>query len=147
MIRQATKYDIENIIEMLKHFRDADKFGIVKQNNNRDYIVAVLSEILAGKGIIFIAEKEKPVGMLIAMIMESFWNPLNKELHELAFWVEPEYRGGTHGFRLLKAYEQYGLELKQQKRIDCFYVTKMVDSPDLKYNKFGFEKLEENWVQ
>lgn len=132
---------------MLKHFRDADKFGIVKQNNNRDYIVAVLSEILAGKGIIFIAEKEKPVGMLIAMIMESFWNPLNKELHELAFWVEPEYRGGTHGFRLLKAYEQYGLELKQQKRIDCFYVTKMVDSPDLKYNKFGFEKLEENWVQ
>jgi N-acetylglutamate synthase-like GNAT family acetyltransferase len=147
LIRQATKYDIENIIEMLKHFRDADKFGIVKQNNNRDYIVAVLSEILAGKGVIFIAEKEKPVGMLIAMIMESFWNPLNKELHELAFWVEPEYRGGTHGFRLLKAYEQYGLELKQQKRIDCFYVTKMVDSPDLKYNKFGFEKLEENWVQ
>lgn len=132
---------------MLKHFRDADTFGIVKNNNNRAYIIAVLSEILAGKGVILIAEKEKPVGMLIAMIVDSFWNPNIKELHELAFWVEPEYRGGTHGFRLLKAYVDFGLQLKEQKRIDCFYVTKMVDSPDIKYNKFGFKKLEENWVQ
>ncbi len=147
MIRLATKYDIDTIIEMLKHFRDADTFGIVKENNNRDYIVAMLSEIFAGRGVIFIAEKDEPVGMLIAMIMPSIWNQKILELHELAFWVEPEYRGGTHGFRLLKAYVDYAKELKQNGRINCFYVTKMVDSPDIKYQKFGFQKLEENWVQ
>lgn len=147
MIRIATKYDIDIIIEMLKHFRDADTFGIVKENNNREYVVNVLNQIFAGKGVIFIAEKDKPIGMLIAIVIESFWNPKLLELHELAFWVEPEYRGGTHGFRLLKGYVDYGNELKSKGRINCFYVTKMVDSPDIKYQKFGFKKLEENWVQ
>ena len=147
MIRQATKYDIDIIIEMLKHFRDADIFGIVKENNNKEYIVAVLSEILSGKGAIFIAEKDQPIGMLIGLILPSFWNPQILELHELAFWIEPEHRGGTHGFRLLKAYIDYANELKKNGRINNFYVTKMVDSPDIKYQKFGFKKLEENWIQ
>ena len=28
-----------------------------------------------------------------------------------------------------------------------FAIAKMVTSPDIKYEKFGFKKLDENWIQ
>jgi hypothetical protein len=28
-----------------------------------------------------------------------------------------------------------------------FAIAKMVTSPDIKYGKFGFNKLDENWIQ
>jgi hypothetical protein len=42
---------------------------------------------------------------------------------------------------------EYGKQLKAQDRIKMFTITKMVTSPDIKYGKFGFAKLDENWVQ
>jgi GNAT superfamily N-acetyltransferase len=65
----------------------------------------------------------------------------------LAWYVKPEYRNTTIGYRLLKAYVEYGKQLKAQNRIKMFTITKMVTSPDIKYGKFGFTKLDENWVQ
>lgn len=146
MIRQANKYDINNIIEMLKNYRDADTLQTVKNASDRDYIVSLLSHIIAGMGIILIAEKEKPLGLLIAIINPSIWNPYANELHELAYWVEPEARGGTLGYRLLKAYCDYGNQLKNEGRIDYYTISKMVESPDIKYQKFGFKKIEETWI-
>ena len=66
---------------------------------------------------------------------------------EMGFTVEKKYRGGSVGYRLLKNYCDYGEQLKKQKRIDFYTVSKMVNSPDLKYQKFGFNKLEEKWIQ
>ena len=48
---------------------------------------------------------------------------------------------------LLKKYVDYGNELKAQGRISMFAIAKMVTSPDIKYGKFGFTKLDENWIQ
>jgi hypothetical protein len=48
---------------------------------------------------------------------------------------------------LLKAYVDYGKELKAQGRIQIFSIGKMVSSPDIKYDKFGFNKLDEIWIQ
>ena len=147
MIRQANKYDIDNIIEMLKNYRDADTSGLVNKANDREYIVSILSQIIAGLGVILIAEKEKPVGLLIAIINLNIWNPDTVELHELAYWVEPEARNGTIGYRLLKAYCDYGDQLKQEGRINFYTISKMIESPDIKYHKFGFNKLEETWIK
>lgn len=147
MIRQANIYDIDNIIEMLKHYRDADPVKTIKNANNREYIVNMLTQLIAGIGVVFLAEKDnKIIGFLMAGIIPNFWNPESAELHELAYWVEPEHRGGTAGYRLLKIYCDYGQKLKDEKRIDLFTVSKMINSPDIKYQKFGFEKIEEMWI-
>jgi GNAT superfamily N-acetyltransferase len=68
-------------------------------------------------------------------------------MYELAWYVKPEFRNTTIGYRLLKEYVDYGKQLKEEGRIRVFSIAKMVTSPDIKYNKFGFTKIDENWIQ
>lgn len=147
MIRQATKYDIDKIITMLEHYRDASGLDHIKKANDRLHIIGLLTNILVGMGVIFIAEDEELQGMLIAINVSNIWNPQVKELNELAYWVEPKYRNKTVGYRLLKSYLDYAELKKAQGAIEKYTISKMFNSPDLKYNKFGFSKLEEKWIK
>jgi N-acetylglutamate synthase-like GNAT family acetyltransferase len=144
MIRQATKYDKTQIIEMIRLFRDESKIEQYKNFNNVDYINKLLDSILAGQGIIYI---EDNVGLIIGLIVPTIWCDKTLSLHELAWYVKPEFRNTTIGYRLLKAYVDYGKQLKESGRIKMFTITKMVTSPDIKYGRFGFSKLDENWIQ
>jgi RimJ/RimL family protein N-acetyltransferase len=98
-------------------------------------------------GVILIAEDAEPQGMIIALNTFNLWNPKVKELNELAYWVEPKYRGTTIGYRLLKSYIDYAELKKAQGDIRNYTISKMFNSPDLKYHKFGFNKLEEKWIK
>jgi hypothetical protein len=66
-------------------------------------------------------------------------------LNELAYWVNPESRMSSAGYKLIKRYQEAAEELKQQNDIQAYTISKMVTSPDLKYDRFGFEKIEEMW--
>jgi N-acetylglutamate synthase-like GNAT family acetyltransferase len=66
-------------------------------------------------------------------------------MNELCYWIEPEWRGGTSGYRLLTAYKEHCDKLKSQGLIEAYTISKMVNSPDLDYGRFGFKKLEETW--
>lgn len=144
MIRQATKYDKTQIIEMMKSFRAESKIAEYQGLDNMEYWNQLLDSILAGQGVIFI---EDNVGLLMAIITPTIWCNKTLAMHELAWWVTPEKRNTTTGYRLLKAYVDHGNQLKESGRIKLFTMTKMVTSPDIKYGKFGFRKLDENWVQ
>ena len=144
MIRTATKYDKTQIIEMMQLFRAESHIEQYKDLDNVEYWNQLLDNILAGQGIIYI---EDNVGLIMGLIVPTIWCNKTLALHELAWYVKPEYRNTTTGYRLLKAYVEYGKQLKAQNRIKMFTITKMVTSPDIKYGKFGFAKLDENWVQ
>jgi N-acetylglutamate synthase-like GNAT family acetyltransferase len=144
MIRQATKHDKKQIIELMKLFR---KEAGIKQYHNLDnepYWNRLLDTILAGAGVIFI---EDGVGLIMAIITPTIWCDKTLQMQELAWYVKPEQRNTSVGYRLLKKYVEYGKELKEQGRISLFAIAKMVTSPDIKYRKFGFTKLDENWIQ
>ena len=144
MIRQATKYDKTQIIEMMQLFRAESHIEQYKDLDNVEYWNQLLDNIFAGQGIIYI---EDNVGLIMGLIVPTIWCNKTLALHELAWYVKPEYRNTTTGYRLLKAYVEYGKQLKAQDRIKLFTITKMVTSPDIKYGRFGFTKLDENWVQ
>jgi GNAT superfamily N-acetyltransferase len=144
MIRQATKYDKTQIIEMMQLFRAESHIEQYKDLDNVAYWNELLDNILAGQGVIYI---EDNVGLIMGLIVPTIWCNKTLALHELAWYVKPEYRNTTTGYRLLKAYVEYGKQLKAQNRIKMFTITKMVTSPDIKYDRFGFAKLDENWVQ
>lgn len=147
MIRKATKFDIPNVLEMLRHYRSETPLEFLKDADNAEYISGMLAELIAGRGVVLLAEQDgKCVGMMIAAVMPNIWSPKHFTLTEFAYWVEPEYRGGTAGYRLLRAYLDEAIALKDAGRICNAFISKMVNSPDLKYNKFGFSKLEEFWV-
>jgi N-acetylglutamate synthase-like GNAT family acetyltransferase len=148
MIRQANKFDISAIIELLKQYREAAPLNVLKYADDEQYIEQLLSELLAGSGIIFLAEKDGLIiGMLIAAIIPNIWNPKARQCSEVAYWVNPEYRGGTAAYRLITTYVSECEAMVKQGKIQFYTMTKMVNSPDLKYNKFGFNKLEETWFR
>jgi L-amino acid N-acyltransferase YncA len=148
MIRQANKFDIEAIVRMLKSYREQAPTQFLKEANNREHIDKLLANILAGAGFILLAEKdEEVVGMVIAAQHSNIWNPDVSQVSEIAFWLDEAHRGGKLAHRLLHGYIQQCEEWKQEKRIQFFAISKMVNSPDLAYDKFGFEKLEETWIK
>jgi len=144
MVRQANKYDKTEIIEMMKLFRDEADLPEYIDSNNEAYWNRLLDTIFAGMGVIFIEENK---GLLMAIIHPTVWDDKIFTMQELAWYVKPEFRGGSTGYRLLLSYIEYGKQLKQFGRIKFFGVSKMDTSPELKYEKFGFRKKDENWIQ
>jgi len=144
MIRQATRQDKQQIIKMMKLFRAESNIVQYQGLNNEPYWNRLLDTILAGAGIIYL---ENDVGLIMAIITPTIWCDKTLGMQELAWYVIPEKRNTSIGYRLLKKYVEYGNKLKQEGRIVMFSMTKMITSPDVKYNKFGFSKLEENWIQ
>lgn len=148
MIRQANKFDMEAIVRMLKAYRDKAQAQFLRDSSNQEHIEKLITNILAGAGFILLAVKdEDPVGMVIAAQHPNIWNPEVMQVSEIAFWLDEEHRGGKSAHRLLHAYIQQCEEWKQENRIQFFSLSKMVNSPDLSYEKFGFEKLEETWIK
>jgi N-acetylglutamate synthase-like GNAT family acetyltransferase len=144
LIRKATKYDKTQLAEMLKMFRDESPIQQYKELNNYDYIYSLIDSIVAGRGVIFIADN---IGFIMAITTPTIWCDKTYAMYELAWYVKPEYRHKTIGYKLLKTYIDYANQLKQEGRIKLFTVTKMTTSPDFDYSRFGFQKIEENWMQ
>lgn len=143
MIRLANKFDKPDIIEMLRLFKQESPFTDYKSLENVEYINKLLDSILAGQGVIFI---EPNVGIIIGFISPTIWSDKIYFMQELAWFVKPNYRQGTAGYRLLLAYIKYAKDLKEQKRINFYTITKMTTSPNVKYEKYGFKKIEECWI-
>lgn len=145
-IRDASPFDIPFIIEMLKNYRSNMQNSMFDDADDSEYITNMLSRLMAGNGVVLVSEDKSITGMLIAGIMPSIWSPKHLLLTEFAYWVEPEFRGGTSAYRLLKEYQSRCKELKSNGRVHFCVMSKMINSPDLKYDRFGFQKLEEFWV-
>ena len=146
VIREANKFDLPYIIKMLKHFRDHAPVDKIKECNNETYINTLYHSIIQGRGVAIVAESDQPMGMIIGFIDQNIWDPDIRVLKELVYWVEPEYRNTTAGYRLIKAYNQAAESLREQGRIHLYTMTKMVNSPDLDFSRFGYKKTEEVWV-
>jgi GNAT superfamily N-acetyltransferase len=144
MIREATRFDRDEIISLMKEFRDAADFIEVLAEDNVEYGHRLLEAIFAGAGKVFYAEGK---GLLMCVILPTVWDDKMFALHELAWFVRPEFRGSTVGYRLFDEYIKYGKALKEAGRIKYFTMTKLDISPDLDYSRFGFRKKDENWIQ
>jgi len=145
-IRPANKFDLPYIINMLRHFRDNSPVDKIKECNNEVYITTLYTHILAGRGVAIVAEYDQPFGMIIGYIDHNVWDPDIRVLKELCYWVEPDHRNTTAGYRLLKAYNDKAKELISENRIQLYTMTKMVNSPDFDFSRFGYTKTEEVWV-
>jgi len=145
-IVEANKFHIPIIIEMLKHYRSVTPVSFFKDIDDEKYITGILTQMLLGKGVVLLSYKDDtPTGMLLAFIDNSIWDNKLCILRELAYWVEPEFRGTSAGYRLLSKYNEVAQSLSDMGRIKTWTISKMVNSPDLDYGKLGYRKIEETW--
>jgi N-acetylglutamate synthase-like GNAT family acetyltransferase len=144
MIRVATKYDKTQIIELMKRFRSESKIEEFRELNNEEYWNRLLDTILAGSGIIYIEDGK---GLIMGLITPSIWCDKTLTLQELAWYVLPKYRNTSIGYKLFLKYIEFGKQIKKEGRIKFFAMGKLSTSPNLKYEKYGFKKIDENWMQ
>ena len=138
MIRQANKYDIDKIIELLKDF--AIKTDSQLKGNPLDwsktYVMQLITNIIAGQGFILIDDEQ--TGILIAYKNHCFWNDKSIQLQEVML----------HGYnkfviaRLIKEYIKIAKELLKKKEINQ---ATMSSYNDLKFERYGMNKLEYIW--
>jgi len=147
IIRQARIEDCESIYAMLRRYKDASPLKAHQYMNEETAKQAVQFIIEKRHGLILLSEDNDEItGMIMALYTMNIWDQKIKYMQELAYWVEPEHRGTTAGYRLLSKYAEIGDQLMALDVIQYFTISKMVTSPDLDYTRFGFEYLEETHI-
>lgn len=149
-VRAITRWDLPEICRMLRNFRSQTPIDLMNGLDDEQYISKIMNVILVGGGVALVAvpsdDSNQLCGMIAGIINQSVWDPKLLVLNEMVYWVEPEYRNTRMGYKLLKEYVQTADALVDAGRIKMYTMTKMVNSPDLKLDRFGFRKTEEVWV-
>lgn len=144
MIREANKFDIPKIIEMLWNYHDSGSIkGLAIESE--ETASRILTHILLGGGIALVSEKNNTLtGMLLAIRTPFIWDMNKSVMNEIAYWVEPQYRGGSAGYRLLNRYVEMCNDYKDEGKIDNFTMSQL-EGQTLDYSRFGFKPVEHTW--
>jgi N-acetylglutamate synthase-like GNAT family acetyltransferase len=147
MIRQAVEADTEQIIAMLNRYKLATPLECLKDATEETARMILTMIFTSKNGIILVSSDSRGdlTGLLIAIKNINIWDRRRFCMNELAYWVNPEARGTSAGYRLLKTYTDICEIMKKSGEITYYTISKMVNSPDLNYERFGFSKLEETW--
>jgi len=146
-IRFADIKDFDRIIALMINFANA---APVEDYHSPRYNYRGLQNFLTSvlkNGTIIVGEVDDVIqGMIIAAVDGNPWLPQIKTLKELAWWVEPEYRNTSLGYRLLKEYIRVGELGRSVGAIKNFTITTLTDSPIRDLERFGWRAVETNYV-
>lgn len=138
MIRQANKYDIDKIIDLIKDFA-------IQSNNpmahdplkwSKTYVMQLITNIIAGHGFILIDDKQ--TGILIAIKAPCLWCPNTYQLQEILM----HSRNKIVLVRLIKEYIRIA---------DCMFLEDEISEAiigsygDTNLEKFGMIKTQNLW--
>jgi len=147
IVDHATDTDREEIFAMLREYQAASPIAAhacVNETSAKKLVDLILHR---KHGVILLSrEKDQITGMLMAVYSFNLWDQDIRCMRELAWWVRPEYRGGTSAYRLLQTYRDLGNLLIKDNVIKYYAISKMVSSPDIDYGRYGFTKIEESWI-
>jgi N-acetylglutamate synthase-like GNAT family acetyltransferase len=145
MIRTANRFDVPQILDMLRHYRDAGIVAGVKDVINEETPLKIMTHILAGGGLALVSEKDnKLTGMLLALKTPLLWDMEKFVMNEIAYWVEPHDRGTTSGYRLIQEYTELCDVMVDMKQITRYTITQL-EGQSLDYGRFGFKPIEHTW--
>jgi hypothetical protein len=138
LIRFANKYDTDKIIELLKDFAINTESQLKGSplDWSKTYVTQLITNIIAGQGFILIDDEQ--TGILIAFKNHCFWNDKSIQLQEVMLH-------GTNKFviaRLIKEYIKIAKELLRKREINQ---ATMSSYDDLKFERYGMNKLEHIW--
>lgn len=138
MIRQANKYDLQDIIRLLKEFAITSDNAMTNfpLKWSKTYIEGVLASILAGKGFILIDEQK--TGILVAVRNPCFWIENVYQLQEVML----HGKNKTTVYRLIKEYVKIARDMVERGEI---HQAVMSSYKDDKFERIGLKKLEVHW--
>ena len=139
-MRYATKYDIPHLLQMMKAYADESGIETLKLKQNEDHVRILFLQMIAGRGLVLVDDQLR--GFLAAYITSNFWNSEVKELHEVAWWVNPDYRDTSIGGRLWLRFNKLAQDMLDQKRVDIVCTSLMPNSPNIDYTRYNFQPMQ-----
>jgi hypothetical protein len=138
LIRQANKYDIDKIIDLIKDFAIQSNNPMAKNplKWSKNYVVQTITNILAGQGFILIDEKQ--TGILIAIKAPCLWCPDTYQLQEVLMHSKSKLLLA----RLIKEYMRIA---------DCMFYDNEISEAiigsygNTNLEKFGMTKIQNLW--
>jgi|VirMetMinimDraft_7_1064189.scaffolds.fasta_scaffold58456_2 N-acetylglutamate synthase-like GNAT family acetyltransferase len=148
-IRPATKFDLENILEMIISFSKQSVMPSLLSDDALDltYLKSLLQHIIVGAGILLVAEKNnKTIGFIIGMKNNNIWYPKQIILSELMIWVEPANRHEGIACELITEYNKKAEIMRQNNQITMYTMTKTKYFVGIDFEQYGYNKIEETWA-
>lgn len=138
MIRFANKFDIDEIIKLLRDF--AIKSDNILTNNpqkwSESYVRAVIAFILAGKGFILIDENKTSI--LVAIKSECFWIQNEWQLQEVMLHSASKKIAA----KLVREYIRIAKDMLNKGKITQAVLASHLDAD---YSNSGLQKFELHW--
>lgn len=147
MIRKATPFDMPALVGMMRGYVAEAPMETLKDSSLHDqaHIESLMASLMAGKGFILVDDLYR--GFIAAMVIQNVWCPSVYELHELAWWVMPDHRGGTTGGRLWKEFDVLAQDLLDNGRIQIICSSVIADSPKINYEKRGYRLMQKTYFK
>lgn len=138
MIRFANKFDIDDIIKLLKEFAESSPLAMKfdPMNWSRTEIVATLTSILSGQGFILIDNKKTSI--LIAVKSNPMWVNNAIQLQECMLYSPNKITQS----KLIMKFVSIAKEMLEKKEIHHAVMYSYVDS---NFEKLGLKKTQYIW--
>lgn len=147
MIRQATPFDMPALVALMRSYVAEAPMEALKDEalHDQSHIESLLTALMAGRGFILIDDQYR--GFIAAMVTSNVWCPALMELHELAWWVQPEHRGTTLGGRLWTHFNCMAQEQLESGRVQIVCSSVIADSPKIDYIKRGYKLMQKTYFK
>ena len=136
---KTTEEELDYIVRAARRFYKEAGFDF--PDNAKEYYTNLLSnDIMFTKVII-------GKGFVVGFVAPSFLQPSKKLCSELAWYVEPMYRGTTVALKLMKMYEREASERGcDQVSMVCLESLDPETTGDI-YTRLGYKKLESHYIK
>jgi hypothetical protein len=139
MIRQASKFDNDYIIDLLIEYQNINNHaqGLDRENWSREFVHEKLNKIHAGAGFVLVDDELN--GVLCAVKSPSFWVKNTFILQE-ALWYA---RSSKLALKLLKEYIKIGKELIRDGLVSELHFSSYGNA---NFNKLGAKQESTHWI-
>jgi hypothetical protein len=147
MICEATPFDMPALVDLMRGYVAEAPMEALKDSSlhNQAHIESLFTSLFVGRGFVFVDNDGH--GFIAAMVVQNVWCPSILELHELAWWVKPEHRGGTLGGRLWNAFAEKAQHLLDNGRVQIICSSVIANSPKINYEKRGWQLMQKTYFK
>lgn len=146
MIRKAKESDAERIIVLINKFFNESLSYYGLRFNQETILETVFFHIK--NHIVFVAEEDNIiVGVIGGVIAKSLFDRSQDIAQETMWYVDPEYRGGIVGIRLIKAFEKECKNLGANFIVMIHMSNLYSDTLHRFYKIHGYTFIEQHYIK
>lgn len=134
---------LELIQQGVKNVGEEDVDALFLEQTAREFAIAPTS-----RTFLVLYKDLRPVGVLLGAKVDA--HPVFRKTGitvEQLWWVDPQYRGSKHSFKLIDAFVEWSRQIGVKRCVMSHFVDPIGAKLRKSYEKSGFKLLEQSYVK